>query len=77
MTNSKRILKRLFDIQERLECLEAETKDLEKLVNENEQDFEVILNTLYSVYRSIGHANGEVYDDLANTERFLKNACIA
>ena len=77
MTNSKRILKRLFDIQERLECLEAETKDLEKLVNENEQDFEVILDTLYIVRNFIGTASGKVYDEISDTERFLKNACVA
>ena len=77
MRNNEQILKRLFDIQERLERLEAETKDLEKLVNEDEQDFEVMLDTLYFVRQSIGHASGRVYDEITSIERFLKNARVA
>lgn len=76
MTNND-ILARLAEIEEQMECLCVEIEGLEKEVDENGTESEVIINTLYVVKRLITAAYCGVDQELRDTLRYLKNARVA
>lgn len=71
--NADKILERLDEIQERLECLEVEAERLRKAVDENDPEAEVMICVCSVIEEVIRRANGKAYDEISDTKRFLNN----
>lgn len=72
--NADKILERLAEIQERLECLGVEAERLRKAVDEDDPEAEVMICACSVIEEVIRRANGKAYDEIGDTKRYLNNA---